>query len=57
MSAMSMTPGATVDSSAGGTQPDGSPNVRKAVPPAPLPRDKRGWAGGATATKPWTTLF
>lgn len=43
MSAMSMTPGGPVDSTAGGTQPDGSPNVRKAVPPAPLPRDKRGW--------------
>jgi cell division protease FtsH len=32
--------------SAGGARPatsDDSPDVRKAVPPAPMPRDKRGW--------------
>jgi cell division protease FtsH len=41
---MPMTPGEPGDRSAGDTKPDdASPNVQKAVPPAPLPQDSRGW--------------
>jgi cell division protease FtsH len=40
---MPSTSGGLGDGSGSGTQPDRSGDVQKAVPPPPMPRDKRGW--------------